>query len=407
MKPKILIIILLFSSLLWSDILINSDVTVTLDNNAQIIVDGSWDNSGTFESPSGIVTMSGSGAATFSASGDNMFHQLLINKPPTGTFTLNSTMDVNSLLTITAGSIITGANTIIMGASGYVVASPLLINGNITGYPITVGTSAYNNPVLGVDLTAGNNIGDIEILLYITPTGLSEFPTILNKWSLTSTNPPVGRDLTLSWNLSEDNGIDLNNIQAWRSPDDGTTWFQVGAPATTSGNPRSITLTDVTSLSDWAVGEPIFTSTEEEIDFGVCSQYSTQSQQITITNESSSAISGSASISSPYSVAIASSDGDFSEPGSRNNDINEPKSRKQQTDDQRNTLTIPSISASGSVTLQVTYNPDVTGIHDDILLLSFSGTGNPSKEILVTGTTVATPEIQVTPLSIAYGDLQA
>jgi hypothetical protein len=406
MKLKILIIILLAVSLLWSDILINTGATVTLDNNARLVIDGSWDNSGTFNSPTGLVTMRGSAAATFSASGDNNFYQLLINKPPTGTFTLNSSMDVNNLLTVTAGSIITGANTIIMGASGYVVASPLMINGNVSGYPVSVGTSAYSNPILGVDLTAGNDIGDLEVLLFITPTGLTEFPTILNKWSLTSTSPPAGsRDLTLSWNLSEDNGIDLNNIQAWRTPDEGTTWFQVGAPTTTSGNPRSITVADVTSLSDWTVGEPIFTSTEEEIDFGVCSQSSSQSQQITITNESLSTISGTAEISLPYSVAIVSDNGDYLLPDSRGLNANDNRTSKQLIDDSRNTLVIPSISASGSVTLQITYNPTLTGIHDDVLLLTFSGTGSPSKEIIVTGTTVATPEIQVTPSSMAFGDV--
>ncbi|RKX72070.1 MAG: hypothetical protein DRP49_09370, partial [Spirochaetes bacterium] len=202
------------------------------------------------------------------------------------------------------------------------------------------------------------------------------------------------------------NGIDLNNIQAWKSPDDGTTWFQVGAPTSTSTNPRSITVENVTSLSDWTVGEPIFTSTSEEIDFGVCSQYSTQSQQITITNESLSAISGTAIISDPYSVAIVTDNGDYAIPDGRSLDANDDnRTSKQQLDDSRNTLVIPSIPASGSVTLQITYNPTLTGIHDDVLLLSFSGAGSPSKEIIVTGTTVATPEIQVAPVSIAFGDV--
>jgi len=407
MKSKILILTLLLTSLLWSDFEIYSGGTVILNNNAQIVVEGSWNNAGSFSSPTGLVTMSGSGAATFSASGDNEFYQLLINKVgEPATFTLESSMDVNNLLTITSGSIITGTNIIEMGANGYVVASPLMIDGNISGYPVTVGTSSYSNPILGVDLTAGNDIGDLEVLLFLTPTGLTEFQSILNKWSLTSTNPPAGsRDLTLSWNLSEDNSIDLNNIQAWKTPDEGTTWFQVGAPTTTSGNPRSITVAGVTSLSDWTVGEPIFTSTDEEIDFGDCTQNSTQTQQITITNETLSIISGTVEISAPFSVAIVS---DQVDRGSNASILSSAANRtsKSSYDNTRNTIDITAIPPGGSVDLDITYDPTTLGTHDDILLLSFSGSANPSKEILVTGVSIGIPEITVDPLTLDYGYIE-
>jgi len=50
--------------------------------------------------------------------------------------------------------------------------------------------------------------------------------------------------------------------------------------------------------------------------------------------------------------------------------------------------------------LEITYNPTVTGIHDDILLLTFSGTGSPSKEFLVTGTGV---QPLTSPLNVSVG----
>ena len=257
-------------NLLWSDIEIYSDGIATLKNNAQITVKGSWNNAGSFNSPSGIVIMSGSSGATITGSGGDGFYQLLINKLPTGILTLNSSIDVNSILTVEAGSINTLANVISMGENGYVVALPSDIVGDVSGYPVALGTSSYNNSVLGVSLTSGNDIGNLETLLFITPTGLTQFQTIKNRWTLTSDNSPVERNLTLSWNLSEDNGIDLNDLQAWCSPDDGTTWFEVGAPGTTSSNPRALTIENITSFSDWTIGESIFTTSTEEVDFGVC-----------------------------------------------------------------------------------------------------------------------------------------
>ncbi|MFC1898462.1 choice-of-anchor D domain-containing protein, partial [Candidatus Cloacimonadota bacterium] len=392
-KSIIFVFILLLMNLLWSDIEIYSDGITILKNDAQILVKGSWFNSGLFNSPSGTVIMNGSNDATITGNGGDGFYELLINKLPSGILNLNSSIDVNSILTVENGSINTLSNMINMGENGYVVALPSDIVGDVIGYPVDVGTSSYDNSILGVNLTAGNDIGNLEILLFVTPTGLTHFQTIKNRWTLTSDNSPVGRDLTLSWDLSEDNGVDLNNLQAWCSPDDGTTWFAVGAPGSANSNPRSLTIENITSFSDWTIGESIFTTSTEAVDFGVCTVLSTQTQQVTITNVSSSTISGTVSISPPYVVAIHSDEADVTKGKNEFSDLSHEDRRKIQQDDLRNTIPL-NISSSGSVILD-----------DENLLFSFSSSGNPSKEIPVTGSTTASPQISVTPVSIAYGDV--
>jgi hypothetical protein len=388
-RDTIITVLLLLGLGLCADVSINTGGMVHIDNNAQLTVQGSWQNSGGLDAASGSVRFTGSADATIT--GEQTFYQLSVNLSPDAVMLCNSAIGVTSLLTVLSGALDAGTQSISMGEYGMVLAAPDAISGTLQGVPIAVGTAAYTNAIQGINLTAGTDVGNFYPLLYVSPTGRSEFLSVRNLWDLSSDNPPTGRDLTLSWNSTYDNGVNTSALQMWRSEDDGTTWFEVGAPQASVTNPRTVTAPEIDEFSLWTVGTPLFTTSAQSLDFGACEIGSVQSEQITITNTSLAPLLGTVSISSPYSVVLSGSETTAAERRGRND-----------KDDGRNSLSI-SVPVSGAVSLDVTFSPLATGSYAEDLLISFSGSGSPSKEIAVTAVATNTPAITLSPASLDFG----
>ena len=142
---------------------------------------------------------------------------------------------VNRALVINSGTLDTDGHTLTMGPNAIVDGDPSDIDGDIEGEPVAVGSGEYSNPGLGFYLTAGNDLGNLELLVFSEPVTWEESSGIARRWRIEADNPPSGRDMTLSWYDTEDNGCDLTNMQVWRSTDGGHSWVEVGNPVDVTG----------------------------------------------------------------------------------------------------------------------------------------------------------------------------
>ena len=193
-------------------------------------------------------------------SGISTYENLIIAGPNSRSIGVNTT--VNGALTLSCDSVFnTGTTTLTLGPSASVSGEQdgRYIIGTVQTTR-SVGTSANNFGGIGISLAAGNdNVGNVTVS---RKTGASAITTvngrqsIARKWTITSDNPPSqGRDLTLSWVSSDDNGRGFsasNNALVYRSS--GGNWLAVGTGAEVSSlTPRSITVR-TTAFSDWTVG---------------------------------------------------------------------------------------------------------------------------------------------------------
>lgn len=388
-RDTIIIGLLLLWVPLCGDVSINANGLVHIDNNAQLTVHGSWDNNGELNAASGSISFAGSADAAIS--GEQTFYQLNINLSPDAVIQCNSAIEVASLLTVLSGVLDAGTQSISMGEFGMVLAAPDAIHGALQSVPVAVGTAGYSNAIQGITLSEGTDIGNLYPLLFITPAGRSEFLSVHNLWSISSDSSPAGRDLTLSWNGVNDNGVNTASLQMWRSADQGTTWFEVGAPQMSVSNPRSVIATEIDDFSLWTVGNPLFTASSENLSFGSCDPGSVQSEQLTITNSSLVPLMGTVSVNAPYSVALSGSELTGS-----------IRQKSSTMDDVRNSLAI-TVPVSGSVSLDVTFSSMNPGTYEEGLLIGFTGSGNPSKEIELTGVISNNPEITLSTISIDFG----
>ncbi len=142
-----------------------------------------------------------------------------------------------------------------------------------------VGTAANQNiGGLGVALNAGtDNLGNVTIVRTAGPTGSVSTGgklTINRNWTITQSGaaPASGRNLTLTWDSADDNGVNISKAIVWKSQ--GTGWTNVsailGTDATGTDGIRSITADGVTSFSNFTVSDvsnllPVSESTDAKV----------------------------------------------------------------------------------------------------------------------------------------------
>ena len=177
--------------------------------------------------------------------------------------TLSSNTTVNGTLTFSGDSLLyTGANTLTLGPTATITGERAgrYVNGILTTTQV-VGTGASTFGGIGVSLAAGmDDLGSVSVTRAAGLTGIVSVEGnqgIARRWTITSTNPPTsGRDLTLTWVSTDDNGKTFNGTnyaEAWRY--NGVKWDKIGTAMDVSSNdPRSLTVT-TTAFSDWTVSD--------------------------------------------------------------------------------------------------------------------------------------------------------
>ncbi len=226
---------------------------------------GNWSNSGTFTAGTSTVTLNGSSGQTLT--GATTFNNLTLNDA--GGFTLSSNETASSTVTLTAGVVATGANTLIVSAGGTVSRTSGYVNGTEqrgfntgAGQSATfdVGTASTYSPVSVASLAvtgAGSLTASTTAAQQpnYASSGLSQTQYVKRYWTLTpagglvvsgynATGNFVAGDLTGSPNTA--------NLALYRYS--GGSWT---APASWSSTGTTATGTSFgTGFGDFASGIP-------------------------------------------------------------------------------------------------------------------------------------------------------
>lgn len=236
-----------------------------ITGNGTYNIAGNWNDNGTFTAGSGIVIFNGTTAQdVYSA---NSFNNLSINKSA-GAANLSSDITVNGVLNFISGKIQTGANDLIIPATGSITGAAQntgWVYGNLqknisTGSPsaifaiggntyYTSVTVAFNNVTSGGNLTIKTTGSDHPNL---SSSGLDVNKSV-NRYFTISNNSIVFTDaaVTLNWVAPDiDAGASTANFVA--AIYNGASWT---FPTIASPNATSIQIIGITAFRDFAVGE--------------------------------------------------------------------------------------------------------------------------------------------------------
>ncbi len=283
-----------------------------------------------------------------------------------------------------------------MGEFGKINANPEDISGNIIGATINIGTSDYSNAPNGIYLSSGNNIGTFRSLLYTMPAQIGVNESILRRWKMESDYPPTNRNLTFSWNYSEDNGNSSPNLQVWKSEDEGSSWFAQNNPTSATSNPRNITLNDITGFSDWTVADSHFELAPSLHDFGDVAIGSSVSQQFVLDNTTSSNIRGYIITYGNFLVEAVTR--------TKSNNKNKKDIDNQELSKNRNNIYF-NISSGATKDFNVIFEPTDNILYEDIINIRLLTTNNPQQNFAVSGTGYLPPDIDISPDSL-YTELE-
>ncbi|MFA5011869.1 MAG: T9SS type A sorting domain-containing protein [Ignavibacteria bacterium] len=244
---------------------LGNGTSLTLNSNTLTFLSGgrgSFLSTGTLvcdETSNLVLNTTSNTPGTIYFSGTNTVNNLTIDETGTSNFALGSNLTVNGTLTLTNGSLATGANTLYFGTSAVnpSEATGKTIIGTSVMNPRTVGNGSIN--FLSTNIATGpDNLGNVTITRktgYLGVITVGSNTSIACNWTITADNQPTsGRDVTYSWLSDFDNGKVFNSTnlgQVWVS-DDGLTWTASGLPLEVSGDPREITNT-VNHFSYWVV----------------------------------------------------------------------------------------------------------------------------------------------------------
>lgn len=225
-----------------------------LESRGHVVNNGTTSGSGT-----GKIELKGLSAQNMSGFGT--YRNLDVNN--TNNVNSSGKPTISGKLNVFAGKVFTGSDTIILGPSATITetlgAGEYFVRGNLKTTRI-VGTSAESFGGMGVDLTAGSNLGTVVVNRQsgsaITGSApcCTGFNSIARNWTITpSVQPAVAdRTLTLTWFSDDDNVMDMTNLQLWKRSTVSDPWMMLDAPQDVSAsNPRSATWSSVSSFSQF------------------------------------------------------------------------------------------------------------------------------------------------------------
>lgn len=179
--------------------------TLDVAGAMEIVLKGNWENDGTFSPGEGMVTFSGSSDQSVTSSNAESFYEMTLEKPAS-TLTLGTDIIIHNSLTLNAGQILTGNNTLQLGDSSEAVLlnNGGSINGNLLRYinnisgarVFPVGSGIYHRP-LTIDFTVPPTSGGIINVTHVDPGGF--FAAIP---SLDDNGYPLDRRSAMYWEIS-------------------------------------------------------------------------------------------------------------------------------------------------------------------------------------------------------------
>lgn len=223
-------------------------------------------SSGTFNSSSGTVSITGSSNSNIGGGGTTTFYNLTINKTSSDVY-LAGNITVNKTLTLTSGKLYTGQSSpynqykISFGTTADNPAETA--DNRIVGVAYmnarSVGTGALN--FLNFNMASGtDNLGTVSVERKTGTCGIVTFngkQSIASHWYIVPQNQPTnGRSVTYSWLSALDNGktfTSSNTGEIWES-EDAVSWTLKQGGYTVTGDPRQLTTT-VTHFSYWVASD--------------------------------------------------------------------------------------------------------------------------------------------------------
>ncbi|HRH36096.1 MAG TPA: T9SS type A sorting domain-containing protein, partial [Catalimonadaceae bacterium] len=124
-----------------------------------------------------------------------------------------------------------------------------------------VGVAAENFGGMGVALTAGSNLGTVEVTRLsgtslVSPITLNS--GILRSWKVTPSVQPAlpDRNITFTWPSQEDNSLDMITAILFKRTDGTQPFVALTAPTDVTGSdPHSITYSGIPSFSEFTVAD--------------------------------------------------------------------------------------------------------------------------------------------------------
>ncbi len=173
-----------------------------------------------------------------------------------GGVTLHASRSISGNLNLIQGSLSTGANTLTLGSDATISgeAAGKYVVGNLQTTRSLSGSSGVDIAGMGVALNPnGNDLGSTTIVRTSGSAGYVNQGdgSINRRWKITPTSQPsTPVDVTLGWVSSDDNGKAIASLSAWRSEDNGSTWFKIASGL--NGSSRSVTFA-TSSFSDFTL----------------------------------------------------------------------------------------------------------------------------------------------------------
>jgi len=206
------------------------------------------------------------GTLTQNMSGNGSYRNLDVNN--TNNVNLSGEPTISNSLQMTSGKIITGVlDTLHLSSLALLnennQASGSFVRGNVKITKV-VGLNADNFNGIGVNLTAGANLGNVTV---VRTSGASvagqapccsEFSGIDRYWKIIPTIQPsvANRTVTLSWPSDDDNGRNMVAVQMWKSPDGIMPYEGVGFPQNVAAmNPRSVFYNNIPAFSFFTISD--------------------------------------------------------------------------------------------------------------------------------------------------------
>jgi hypothetical protein len=247
---------------LWIDPSTTIDFAATAFN---LEVRGDVTNQGsTIGSSTGAVILNGT--ATQNMSGNGTYRNLEINKS-TNDVNSTGTPTISSKLNVLSGKILQASvsDSITLSLSATITetigGSEHFVRGKLSTTRV-VGTSAETFGGMGINLTAGANLGTViatrqsGIALNGNAPCCAGFSTIFRNWTIVPSFQPsvANRNLSLTWPSQDDNGMYMVSMQLWKRSNTNiaTPWIPVDfLQDVSASNPRTATWTGVTSFSQF------------------------------------------------------------------------------------------------------------------------------------------------------------